>query len=59
MRESRGRGDGGSELMLSGWIHRTELVQGGKKGRASYAGAQCQSGHEHNSRWEGRPVRPA
>lgn len=59
MRESRDRGDGGSELVLGGWIHRTELVQGGKKGSASYTGAQCQSGHEPNSRREGKPVRPA
>lgn len=51
--------DGGSELVLGGWIHRTELVQGGKKGTANCTGAQRQSGHEPNSRWEGKPVRPA
>lgn len=40
--------DEGIELMLSRWIHRTELVQGAKKGTASYTGAQCQSRHENN-----------
>lgn len=56
MKSQTGMRDEGSELMLSRWTHRKELVQGGKKGTASYTGAQCQSKHENNLRREGKRV---